>query len=307
MKPNSLAAALIAALTFSAASFAQEDAAVAPEAPSPEAVIEAAPDQVWRQVDPENLLRIGTRHGDVWVELAPEFAPNHVERIRDLARMNFFDFKVWHRVIDGFMAQGGGAPDNPNAPAPTEPLRAEFTIMRGADMPVSELQDRPINPRATRSTAMAGFWNGFPAATLPIAQAAIRADGLVDSWLLHCDGAAAMARTGDPNSGNAQFYIVRGEAEHLNAQYTVWGKVREGMDAVRALRVGTVGEDRGFRPDFIEAFEIVSGMPEDERVTVEVMDTESETFAEYLAALQAANNGRLPDVCTIDVPVRITR
>ncbi len=274
---------------------------------SPQAVIDAAPDAAWRTVDPDNLLRIRTRHGMIWVELAPEFAPAHADRIRELSRSNFFDFKVFHRVIDGFMAQGGGAPDNPSVAAPTAPLRAEFTIRRSPDeLNISELQERVINPRENRSRAQAGFWNGFPAGTLPAAQAFIREDGMVDSWLLHCDGAAAMARTADPNSGNAQFYIVRGEAEHLNATYTVWGKVRAGMDAVRAIRVGTIGETPGFSPDFIMGFHIASDLPEDERPTVQVFDTDTPDFARHLEALTASSrNNRLPDICTIDVPVRI--
>jgi len=277
------------------------------EAGSPQAVIDAATDAAWRTVDPENLLRIRTRTGMVWVELAPEFAPAHVERIRELARSSYFDFKVFHRVIDGFMAQGGGAPDNPNVSAPTQPLRAGFSIQRSPDeLNISELQERVINPRENRTAAQAGFWKGFPAGTLPAAQAFIREDGQVDSWLLHCDGAAAMARTADPNSANAQFYIVRGQAEHLNATYTVWGHVRAGMDAVRAIRVGTVGETPGFSPDFIMGFHIASDLPEDERPTVQVFDTDTPDFARYLEALAASSrNNRLPDICEIDVPVRI--
>lgn len=274
---------------------------------SAQAVIDAAPDAAWRTVDPDNLLRIRTRTGMIWVELAPEFAPAHVARIRELARSSYFDFKVFHRVIDGFMAQGGGAPDNPGITSPLPPLQAEFTIQRSPDvLSISELQERVINPRENRTPAQAGFWNGFPAGTLPAAQAFIRADGMVDSWLLHCDGAAAMARTADPNSANAQFYLVRGQAEHLNATYTVWGHVRAGMDAVRAIRVGTVGETPGFSPDFIMGFQIASDLPEDERPTVQVFDTDTPDFARYLEALAASSrNNRLPDICEIDVPVRI--
>ncbi|MCC5996703.1 MAG: peptidylprolyl isomerase [Oceanicaulis sp.] len=285
----------------------EADGPIVAEAGSAQDVIDAAPDAAWRTVDPENLLRIRTRHGMIWVELAPEFAPAHVERIRTLARSGHFDFKVFHRVIDGFMAQGGGAPDNPGATSELPPLRAEFAIQRSPDeLNISELQERVINPRENRSRAQAGFWNGFPAGTLPAAQAFVREDGKVESWLLHCDGAAAMARTNDPNSANAQFYIVRGEAEHLNATYTVWGRVRAGMDAVRAIRVGTVGETPGFSPDFIMGFHIASDLPGDERPAVQVLDTDTPDFARYLEALAAElRNNRLPDVCAIDVPVRI--
>jgi len=284
---------------------AEQPADAAPREPSAaERVVEAAPDSAWRAVDPENLLKITTTDGDVWVELAPEFAPNHVDRMREHARSGWFEFKVWHRVIDGFMAQGGGALDNPSITPPTAPIEAEFQIRRDpAELTVSEITDRMINPRSNRTRASAGFFNGMQAGTQPAAAAAIMGDGRVDSWLIHCTGAAAMARTSDPNSGNAQFYIVRGDALHLNTQYTVWGKVRSGQDVVDGLEVGTVGQGFGFSPDFIEAVEVASDL--ENAPSIEVMDTNSETFTAYLDALRDPN-GALPDLCAIDVPVRIS-
>ena len=265
-----------------------------------------APDSAWRAVDPDDLLKITTSEGVIWVELADAFAPTHTARMRDLARQDWYDFKVWHRVIDGFMAQGGGAMDNPSITPPTESMAAEFTIRRDpAQVEVTEIQERVINPRSNRSRVQAGFWNGFPAATQSAAAAGIMGDGRVDSWLIHCDGAAAMARTQDPNSANAQFYIVRGDAEHLNAQYTVWGKVRDGHAVTYALNEGTLGQDRGFQPSFIENVEVASDLAEDARPTLEVMDTGSAAFTDYLEALESIS-GEAPDVCAIDVPVRVT-
>ena len=285
---------------------ASQDAEPAPEAGAPDAAITNAPQSAWRTVDADNLLRITTTEGVIWVELAEAFAPTHTARMRELARMDWFDFKVWHRVIDGFMAQGGGALDNPSVAAPTAPIQAEFTIRRDpSEIEITELQERVVNPRADTSRVQAGFWNGFPAGTQASAAAAIMGDGRVSSWLLHCDGAASMARTSDPNSGNAQFYIVRGSAEHLNAQYTAWGKVRDGLDVVYALNEGTLGETPGFSPSFIEDISVASDLPDAERVTFEVMDTGSDAFAGYLDAVRNAG-GALPDICEIDVPVRVS-
>lgn len=288
------------------ASAAEAQAQAAEAGPSPlQTAIESAPAGAWRTVEDEDLLRITTTEGVVWVELADAFAPTHTDRMRELARSDWYDFKVWHRVIDGFMAQGGGALDNPNVDAPTQPMPSEFTIRRDpSEIEITELQERVVNPRSDRSRAQAGFWNGFPAGTQAAAAAGIMGDGRVSSWLLHCDGAAAMARTADPNSANAQFYIVRGEAEHLNAQYTVWGRVRDGLDVVYALEEGTLGETGGFSPSFIEDITVASDLPADERVTIEVMDTGSDAFAAYLDALAEAEDG-LPDICEIDVPVRL--
>lgn len=283
-----------------------QDAEPAREAGAPDAAIANAPQSAWRTVHADNLLRITTTEGVIWVELAEAFAPIHTARMRELARSDWFDFKVWHRVIDGFMAQGGGALDNPSVVAPTPPIQAEFTIRRDpAEIEITELQERVVNPRADTSRVQAGFWNGFPAGTQASAAAAIMGDGRVSSWLLHCDGAASMARTSDPNSGNAQFYIVRGSAEHLNAQYTAWGKVRDGLDVVYALNEGTLGETPGFSPSFIEDISVASDLPEAERATIEVMDTNSPAFAAYLDAVRDTD-GELPDICEIDVPVRVS-
>jgi len=267
-------------------------------------IADNAPDSAWRTIDPENLLRVQTRHGDIWVELAPEFAPNHVERVRALAREGWYDGTVWHRVIDGFMAQGGVRFDDMQAaPEGYAPLQAEFTTLRGPELEISELMDKPLPSRGARLKA--GFWNGFQVMTQPIAQAAIRADGQVESFLAHCPGAAAAARTNDPNSARFQFYITRDEAPHLNAQYTAWGEVRVGQEAVNSIKTGTLGQDMAGVPDLINSVSVAADLPEAERLTIQVMDTASPVFVEYLDALAAANGGELPDVCEIEAPVRV--
>lgn len=280
------------------------DTVVQDEAGAGGAAAFAFPDTAWRDLDPENTLYIETPRGRIVVEMAPEFAPTHVERMRTLARAHFYDFLVWHRVIDGFMAQGGGARGNPNHRTDLPDMNGEFTVRRGAELPISELQDRVINPSEIPQSAKAGFWHGFPAGTQTLAVAGLTADGRINSWLLHCTGAAAMARTSDPNSAGSQFYITRGNAEHLNAIYTAWGRVRAGQDAVDALRVGTLGQNPGFIPDTIDSMRVAADLPEAERTHVQVVDTESPAFAEYLNSLRDAA-GALPDVCEIPVPTRI--
>ena len=68
----------------------------------------------WRDVDPNNVVLIDTKYGETAVELAQQFAPNHVARMRALVRAHFFDGKSFYRVIEGFVAQGGGNSDNPD-------------------------------------------------------------------------------------------------------------------------------------------------------------------------------------------------
>lgn len=263
------------------------------------------PDDAWRTIDQDRLLYIETDHGMVVVELAPEFAPLHVERMTTLANERFYDFLVWHRVIDGFVAQGGGSRTNPSHSTDMDRVPGEFTVRRDpSELVIYETQDRVINSRSNPAMARAGFWNGFPAGTQAAALAGITADGQVESWLLHCEGAASMARTNDPDSAGSQFYLTRGDAEHLNAQYTVWGRVRAGQDAVNSIAVGTAGQDAGFSPDTIRSMRTGSDPAFDGQVTVEVIDTNSQAFADWLMA--QGEGGEAPDVCEVDIPVRIT-
>lgn len=134
--------------------------------------------------DPENTLLMETSKGNVVIALRPDLAPNHVNRIKELAREGFYDGITFHRVIDGFMAQGGCPKGNGTG---------------GSDKPdlAQEFNDEP-----------------------------------------HVRGTCSMARTADPNSANSQFFICFDDAPFLNRQYTVWGNVIEGMEAIDALERG---------------------------------------------------------------------
>lgn len=136
------------------------------------------------QTDRENLLYIELKDGRVVIEMLPEVAPLHVEQIKKLAREQFYDGIVFHRVIDGFMAQTGD---------PTGTGRG------GSDYP-----DIPLE-----------------ASNEPFDR-----------------GAVGMARSQLPNSANSQFFIMFDEAPHLDGNYTVWGRVVEGMEYVDAINRG---------------------------------------------------------------------
>ncbi len=122
--------------------------------------------------------------GDVVIKLRPDLAPGHVERIAGLAKDGFYDGVVFHRVIPGFMAQGGD---------PTG------TGMGGSDLPDLKAE-----------------FNAQP----------------------HVRGTCSMARSGNPNSANSQFFICFDDAGFLDNQYTVWGEVESGMEFVDALPTG---------------------------------------------------------------------
>jgi peptidylprolyl isomerase len=133
--------------------------------------------------DLENTLHLKLSTGDVTIRLRPDLAPGHVARIKELAREGFYDGIVFHRVIPGFMAQGGD-PTGTGYNGSGQKLKAEFS-------------KEP-----------------------------------------HVRGVCSMARSANPDSADSQFFIVFDDARFLDNQYTVWGEVTEGMDAVDALPKG---------------------------------------------------------------------
>ena len=134
--------------------------------------------------DPENTVIIELKDGPVVIELLPDVAPKHAERMKELARAGKYDNVAFHRVIEGFMAQGGDPTGTGTSGSDKPNLKAEF------------------------------------------------------SREPHVRGVCSMARTSAPHSANSQFFICLDDATFLDGQYTVWGEVVEGMDAVDALPKG---------------------------------------------------------------------
>ena len=151
---------------------------------------------------PEDTLIIETSRGPVTVELRPDLAPNHVSRIKELARQGFYDGVVFHRVIDGFMAQIG-CPQGTGAGGSGKKLKAEFNKEK------------------------------------------------------HVRGVVSMARAADPNSGDSQFFICFDDATFLDGQYTVWGRVSQGMENVDKI---TRGEPPA-TPDKIVSMRVAADAP----------------------------------------------
>lgn len=80
-------------------------------------------------LDPENALQLELKNGPVIIELLPDVAPQHVERIKTLAREGFYDGLKWHRVIEGFMAQTGDPGGTGAGGSDLPDLRAEFSAV----------------------------------------------------------------------------------------------------------------------------------------------------------------------------------
>lgn len=252
------------------------------------------PESAWRTVDAENLMLIDTAYGVIGVELFPEIAPNHVTQVKALARDGFYDGVVFHRVIAGFMNQtGDGANGDGTGDSELPNIAAEFAFRRGEDMGVTLVSARG-NEQQQIAT---GFYKGLPVASQPISQAILTKDGKVSAFGLHCKGVTSMARTSEPNSANSQFFLMRDKAEHLDAQYSVWGSTVMGHDYLTSFKIGVTGE-AGFVPDQMNTVKIAADMPEGERPTVQVLDTKSDAFTNWISTQS------YDDVCDVQIPSR---
>jgi len=161
----------------------------------------------------ENIMILKLKDGDVKIELFEDVAPNHVKRIKQLAKDGKYDGVVFHRVIDGFMAQTGDVQFGNSSNVQFDLKRAG---MGGSDLPdlKEEFSDLP-----------------------------------------HERGTLSMARSQDPNSANSQFFICFKEASFLDRQYTVFGKVIEGMEIVDKIKRGDQNNNGSVsNPDKIISF-----------------------------------------------------
>ena len=145
--------------------------------------------------DPENTILMELKDGTVVIELLPDIAPGHCERMKELARSGHYDNVVFHRVIDGFMAQTGDVA-NGNA-------EKDFDLRRA----------------------------GTGGSDLPNLKAEF-------SRIPHDRGTLGAARSQMPDSANSQFFINFKDNHFLNGQYTVYGRVIEGMEHVDAIVKG---------------------------------------------------------------------
>jgi cyclophilin family peptidyl-prolyl cis-trans isomerase len=166
-----------------------------------------------QSISEENLMILKLKDGDVKIELFDNVAPNHVKRIKELANSGKYDNVVFHRVIDGFMAQTG---DVKFGNSKSEDFDLGRAGMGGSDLP--DLQEE---------------FNSLP----------------------HDRGTLSMARSSDPNSANSQFFICFKAAPFLDREYTVFGKVIEGMEFVDKIKRGDEGNNGSVSdPDKILSF-----------------------------------------------------
>lgn len=301
MKKTLIALLTTAALSMSACAAEEQapaDTAVTTAAAKVTSGINA-PNEAWRELDPENTLYIDLDYGRVVVELYPEIAPLHVAQIKTLARQTFYDGITFHRVIEGFMNQTGDPTGTGSGDSDLPDIQGEFTFRRAPTMPVTL-----VGARDQGGTEVGvGFYKALPVATQPSSQAMLTKDGKVAAFGLHCKGVTSMARTSDPNSANSQFFLMRDIAQHLDAQYSIWGNTVFGHEHLTKIKVGSKGENPNFVPDVMNKVRLAADVPEAERVKVQVLKTDSPAFKNYLKTQKKAD-GTYPDICDIRVPSR---
>ena len=149
------------------------------------------------------------KDGDVIIELFNDIAPNHVERFKKLSEEKKYDGVVFHRVIDGFMAQSGDV---------------QFGNINN--------ENYDLKRAGTGGSKYADLKAEF-------------------SSLPHERGTLSMARSSDPNSANSQFFICFKAAPFLDRQYTVFGKVIQGMEFVDLIKRGEGSNGQVKSPDKI--------------------------------------------------------
>jgi peptidylprolyl isomerase len=254
-----------------------------------------APDPLrWRALDPEETLYVDTDHGRIVIEMYPEIAPDHVARIKTLAREGFYDGLTFHRVIDGFMAQGGDPLGTGEGASALPDLQAEFRFRRGPEMPFVEA--------ARQAGARQGFYKALPIATQNDELMESTSDGRVAAWGLHCPGVASMARWEDFDSANSQFFLMRAAYPSLDSYYSIWGRVVWGMDSLLALEPG----DPPVTPQRIVRVRVAADLPPEERAPIYVMRTDTPDFRRLLER-QRRERGADFSLCDVEVPARVPR
>lgn len=283
---------IIGAALFAAAASVTMAGAQTPEPDGAPLIAEAD----WRVAAPDNLLVIDTSKGRILVEMTPEAAPGHVDRIRLLAKAGFYDGLNWHRVIDGFMAQTGDPLGTGEGQSWHPDLKAEFTFRRDANTPFTAV--------AAPAGAQVGFIQSLPVQTQPDAVMATTADGKVHAWGLYCPGVAGMARGDAPDSANSQFFLMRQPYPALDKRYTVWGRVVSGLDVVRALKFSPNPDGVVADPDRMTRVRVAGDLPEAERPSVRVLSASSAPFRELVERLRAEKGADF-SVCDIELPVAV--
>jgi peptidylprolyl isomerase len=254
----------------------------------------------WRPLDVNNTLYVELPSGRVVIELAPAFAPLHVNNIKTLARAGYFNGLAVIREQDNYVAQWGDPEHRHPVPAGIGKVAPEF------DFPIPEHMAFATLPDGDVYAPEVGFADGFPVA---------RSLAVHRAWLAHCYGMVGVGRDLAADSGSgAEMYVVIGHApRHLDRNVALVGRVVKGIELLSALPRGSL--EMGFysktqSPLPIKSIRVAADVPAAERSNLEVIRTETATFR---ALIESRRNrpeeffkvaaGRI-DLCNVPIAVR---
>ena len=286
--------------------------AAPPASPSPAPprtvaeVLAAALPSDWRAPDPASTLYVELPAGRVVIELAPAFAPRHVDNIRMLARAHWYDGAAIVRAQDNYVVEWthpeaeAAAPPHALPPGAAPRLAAELDRTTAADLPFAAVPDGDVY------APQAGYSLGFPVGRDP-------ARGR--TWLAHCYGMVGVGREDAADSGNGgDIYVVIGHApRHLDLNVTLVGRVLRGIELLSTLPRGTgplgaYEHAAQFVP--VRSVRLAAEVPEAERTRLQVLRTDTATFAALVQARRSRREawfldpvGRI-ELCNVPVPVR---
>ena len=266
----------------------------------PGQIIDEALPAEWIDLTSDNVIYLDIADGRVVIVLTSDLAPAHVLQTKKLISESYYDGLHFYRVIDGFVAQGGDESGEKSKGSAKQTLNAEF--------------DEPWRDELTFTGLDAvdgyadtvGYLNGFPAAR-----------DIEDQkvWLTHCTGAFAFGRDTPRDSASTEFYITLQPQRYLDRNLTVFGRVVWGMEHVQAIPRGKHGnggaiEDKS-RWTEIKSMRLASDVAENDRIALQMMDTNSASFKEYLLARMNRPEDFFyfrpnhVDLCQVQLPVRI--
>jgi peptidylprolyl isomerase len=253
----------------------------------------------WRALDPQRTLYLELPAGRVIIELAPEFAPNHVVNILALVREGYFDGLAVMRVQDNYVVQWGDADGKRTIRTAKKTLNAEF------DRPAKGLPFTAL-PDPDTYAAQTGFSNGFAVARDPATGSA---------WLAHCYGAVGAGRDTDANSGGGtELYAVIGHSpRHLDRNVTLVGRVVKGIELFSVLPRGTGNLGFYEKPEQrvpLRSVRVAADVPAAERTPLEIFRTDTAAFTAFVEARRTRTDewfkskvGRV-ELCNVPIPVR---
>ncbi|MBV8666890.1 MAG: peptidylprolyl isomerase [Burkholderiaceae bacterium] len=263
-------------------------------------VLKASSPSDWRPLDPENTLYLEMASGRVVIELAPQFAPNHVANIKALVREGYFDGLDFIRAQDNYVVQFGDASETKPIKTAQRTLKQEFATTVKSGMSFTALPD------ADTYAARVGFTGPFPSA---------RDAKNENTWLTHCYGMVGAGRDADADSGGGtELYVVIGNApRHLDRNVTLVGRVMQGMELLSTLPRGTAAMGFYDKPEQnvpIKSIRLAADLPEEQRAHLETLRTDTPTFKAVVNAVRFRGGDWFKysadrvEVCNVPVAVR---